>query len=159
MYIPEPLASIGGNGPLYRWVNYDRVGNASDPEFTDTTGFLTYTTWMNEVTDIQDVAASLYQGPSNFPEWYFTSRISLDTRAANTSYNTAHGLNFIHNGRLTESEIPMINIYAGDKEGYNHLDVLFAAVDRPDHRESAVAGPILEFVFANSSGTVTVTAP
>ncbi len=159
MFIPEPLVSLGGNGPLYKWANFDEVGNISDPDYKDTTGYLTYTTWENEVTDIQDVAVSLYIGPSNFPEWYFTSRISLDTSAVTASYNSKHGLNFLHNDHINETEIPMININARDNEGYNHQDVLFAAVDRPSHRESAVAGPMLKFVFDNSIGVVTVTIP
>jgi hypothetical protein len=158
MYIPEPLASLNGGGPLYQWTNFDEVGNASDPDYQDTTGAITYTTWRNEMSDIQDVAESLYLGATNFPEWYFTSRISLDTRAAAAPYNTVHGLNFLHNHRI-ESDLPFMNINAGDNEGYNHQDVLFAAVDRPTHRKSAVAEPILEFIFLNSTGSVTVTGP
>ncbi len=158
MFIAAPLVNVG-DGPLYEWVNFDEVGNILDPDYQDTTGFLTYTTWENEVSDIQDVAMSLYLGPTNFPEWYFTSRISLDTSAVTASYNTTFDLNFLHNNHINETELPMININARDNEGYNHQDVLFSAVDRPSHRESAVAGQILDFIFANSSGTVIVPIP
>lgn len=141
-----------GTGPLYAWVNYDRVGNASDPDYTDTEGALVYTNWREEVSDIQDVAQALYRGDTNFPEWYYTARISLDTSAASGPYGAAHGLAFLYNDRI--EDLPLINLYAGDREGYNHQDVLFAAVDRPAHRESEVAGPLLDFVFSHSQGRV-----
>lgn len=156
MFIPwdaGPLDALG-TGPLYSWVNYDRVGNAADPQYRDTTGTVTYTDWRNEVTDIQDVAVSLYRGPSNFPEWYYTSRINLDRQAAAAPYNTTYGLNFFHNDRI--ETVPILNINASDREGYNHQDVLFAAVDRPGHRESEVLGPLMDFVFSQSTGTVQV---
>jgi len=137
-----------GSGALYSWVNFDEVGDASDPDYKDTTGTLTYTTWTEEVTDIQDVARSLYQGPTNFPEWYFTSRISLDTQAASAPYNSDYGLYFLHNDRI--EDVPMINFNASDHEGYNHQDVIFAAVDRPA-RPNLVFEGMLEFVY-NSGG-------
>jgi len=143
-----------GTGPLYSWVNYDRVGNASDPDYTDTEGVRVYTTWREEVSDIRDVAHSLYRGQTNFPEWYYASRIGLDTGAASGPYSAAHGLLFLHNDRI--EELPLINLYAADREGYNHQDVLFAAVDRPGHRENEVFGPMMDFVFTHSGGSVTV---
>ncbi len=143
-----------GNGPLYSWVNYDEVGNALDPDYQDTTGSLTYTNWKEEVSDIQDVALGLYWGKTNFPEWYYTSRIGLDTNGASGPYNAAYGLNFFHNDMI--DAIPLINIYASDHEGYNHLDVLFAAVDRTSHRQNEVFGTIMDFVFDNCFGMVTV---
>jgi hypothetical protein len=143
-----------GTGPLYSWVNFDQVGEASDPAYQDTTGALTYTTWTEEVSDIQDVALSLYQGASNFPEWYYTSRIGLDSKAATTAYNGSYGLNFFHNDRI--ADLPFLNINAADHPGYNHLDVLYAAVDRPSHRENEVFAPLMDFVLENSGGTVLV---
>jgi len=143
-----------GNGPLYAWVNYDQVGNAADPDYRDTTGEFVYTTWRDEVSDIQVVAHSLYRGDTNFPEWYYTSRIGLDTSAASGPYAASHGLSFLHNDRI--EDLPQINLYAADREGYNHQDVLFAAVDRPDHRENEVLGPMMEFVFTHSGGSLTV---
>ncbi len=143
-----------GTGPLYSWVNFDEVGNASDPDYQDTTGSLTYTTWRDEVTDIQDVAVSLYRGETNFPEWYYTSRIGLDGQAASAPYGPDYGLFFSHNDMI--ETLPLLNIRASEHEGYNHQDVLFAAADRPSHRESEVLGPMMDFVFANSTGNVTV---
>jgi len=143
-----------GTGPLYSWVNFDEVGNASDPYYMDTTGTLLYTSWREEMVDIQDVAVSLYRGDTNFPEWYYTTRIGLDGQAACAPYASGYGLNFFHNDRI--NDLPLLNIRASDHEGYNHQDVLFAAADRPSHRESEVLGPMMDFVFANSTGSVTV---
>ena len=143
-----------GTGPLYSWVNFDRVGNAADPAYQDEAGTLTYTTWTEEVTDVQTVALSLYQGPTNFPEWYYTARIGLDGSAVLAPYNSEVGLNFLYNDRI--DGLPLINFNASEHPGYNHLDVLYAAVDRPGHRENEIFGPMMDFVFANSGGTVTV---
>ncbi len=143
-----------GTGPLYSWVNFDEVGNALDPDYQDTTGALTYTTWREEVSDIQDVALSLYRGATNFPEWYYSSRLGLDAEAALGPYSSTYGLNFLHNDRI--EDLPIVNFYAADIEGYNHLDVLFAAVDRPGHRQNEVFSPLMNFVFSNSGGSVTV---
>lgn len=143
-----------GTGPLYSWVNFDEVGNDSDPYYLDTTGTVVYTYWREEMVDIQDVAVALYRGGTNFPEWYYTSRISLDGQAASGPYGADYGLHFFHNDRI--EELPLLNVNASDREGYNHQDVLFAAADRPSHRESEVLGPVMDFVFDNSTGSVTV---
>jgi len=146
-----------GNGPLYSWVNFDEVGNTLDPDYQDTTGTLTYTNWREEMVDVQDVAVSLYRGDTNFPEWYYTTRIGLDSQAASTPYGSDHGLNFLHNDRI--EDLPLLNINASDLVGYNHQDVLFAAADRPNHRPSEVLGPMMEFVFDNSGGSVEPQVP
>jgi hypothetical protein len=134
-----------GTGPLYSWVNFDEVGNALDPYYLDTMGMILYTSWREEMVDIQDVAVALYRGDTNFPEWYYTSRIGLDGQAASAPYNA---------DRI--EELPLLNVNASDREGYNHQDVLFAAADRPSHRESEVLWPMMDFVFSNSTGSVTV---
>ncbi len=156
VFIPWDAGPPGalGTGPLYSWVNFDEVGNALDPDYQDTTGTVTYTNWREEVSDIQDVAVSLYRGPTNFPEWYYTSRLGLDTEAALGSYSSTFGLYFLYNDSI--EDLPIINIYASDIEGYNHLDVLFAAVDRPDHRPNEVFSSLMNFVFSNSGGSVLI---
>ncbi len=143
-----------GTGPLYSWVNFDEVGNASDPNFLDTTGTLLYTNWREEMVDIQDVAVGLYWGDTNFPEWYYTTRIGLDGQAASAPYASDYGLNFFHNDRI--EDLPLLNIKASDHEGYNHQDVLFAGEGGTGDREVDFRGPMREFVFANSTGSITV---
>ena len=156
VFIPWDAGQPSGLGtrPLYSWVNFDEVGNDLDPEYWDTTGsLLLYTNWREEVVDIQDVAVALYRGGTNFPEWYYTTRIGLDGQAASGPYASDYGLNFFHNDEI--GYLPLLNIRASEIEGYNHQDVLFAAADRPSHRKSEVLGPMMEFVFANSGGSVT----
>ena len=172
-----PLLSPG-TGPLYTWVNFDEVGDFEDPDFMDLTGRLTYTTMMDENTDIQDFARILYQGPANFVEWYFPARIRLDMGAAASPFNAEVGLNFFHNALV---DVPIIGFggsrgdtpyewswdpYLADiastefeahiAEGYTHMDIVSAAVDRPRRRENEVFGRLLDFVFEHSTGSVLV---
>ena len=42
-----------GQGPLYRWANFDQIGTAADPLFQDTAGAVTYTEMKREVSDIR----------------------------------------------------------------------------------------------------------
>ena len=142
-----------GSGPLYSWVNFDEVGDTADPVYRDCTGLFTYTDVTEEVTDIQDFARIQFRGPSNFTEWYFAARLRLDMEAAAASYSAAHGITWLHGDRL--EEIPKVEFMAADIPGYNHQDVIVAAVDRPDHRENEIFAPMLEFMFSHSSGSVT----
>ena len=142
-----------GNGPLYRWVNFDEVANADYPNYQDADGTVTFTTMTEEVTDIQDFARILYRGPTNFAEWYFPARLRLDMAVASADYGPNHGLNYLHADDA--QTLPRIELMAEDMPGYNHLDVLAAAVDRPGHRPNEVFAPMLEFVLANSGGKST----
>ena len=160
LFIPWDAGPVNdlGRGPLYTWVNFDQVGCPDDPDFQDTDKRLTYTDWTSEVTDMQDFARALYRGPSNFMEWYFTSRLTLDTQAAAADFSRDYGLNFLH-GQILEGGIPLINFsVASDPAltGYNHHDVLFAAVDRPSRRPNEVFARLLDFVFTHSGGELVV---
>lgn len=56
----------------------------TDPDATyDWQGAAADTPAISDPTDIDDFAAMLYRGPSNFIEWYFPSRISLDASVTN----------------------------------------------------------------------------
>jgi len=154
-----------GKGPLYKWVDFDQVGRVSDPEYRDTGGSLAYTTMMEEVSDIRDVAQVLYKGPSNFLEWYFTTRLMLDMMALLFPFAPEYGLNYLHASEL--DGLPHLEIMAGSNlnpfsqgtppgerlvlEGYNHIDVLTAAADRPSLRENESFAPIIGFMLENSS--------
>jgi len=157
VFIPWNAGPVGdlGTGPLYSWVPFDQVGNAADPDYKDTKGKLTYTTWREEVTDMKDFALAQYSGTSNFMEWYFTNRISVDSQAAAATFNKNYGLNFLHGDAL--NTMPIINFPVRTDpqlDGYNHLDVLFAAADRPYHRPNEVFGRLLEFVRSNAGGMI-----
>jgi len=163
-----------GTGPLYSWVDFDEVGNALDPDYQDTTGTLTYTNWREEMVDIQDFARSVYMGPSNSVEWYFSNRLYQDLQAVlNLGQEDLinHELYFLHGNRIDDFP-PMIQFLASgisnqnnprpqdvvigpqDLYGYSHVDVVIAAVDRPTHRPNEVFEPLMNFVLDNSSGTV-----
>ena len=141
-----------GSGPLYKWANFDEIGDAADPDYRDTSGTLTYTTEVSEVTDIQDFARLLFQGPLNFPEWYYAARLGLDMSAAAAPFSTRYGLNYLH--RDTAASLPVIQFLASEIEGYDHIDVLCAATDRPQRRKNEVFEPLLKFLLDNSRGSV-----
>jgi hypothetical protein len=134
-------------------VDFDEVANAGDPDHQDIDGTITYTTMTEEVTGIQDFARILYRGPTNFSEWYFASRIRLDMEAAGAAYAPDHGIHFLH--KEGAEALPKIEFFASDLPGYNHLDVLIAAADRPSHRPNEVFEPLMEFVFSKSGGRTT----
>jgi len=152
-----------GKGPLYTWANFDEVGDSSDPDYMDAEGELTYTTVMEEVTDIQDAARFLYRGPTNALEWYFSYRLVVDLLAAETDFGPDYGLAYLHADRI--DDLPHIelvaekgpfaclpNLFPEDflsLEGYNHLDVCAAAADRPSRRESEVCIPLIDFMLGN----------
>jgi len=153
-----------GDGPLYSWVNFDEVGNASDPDYKDLTGTITYTTMEEEVVDIQDLAHNLYQGLSNRYDWYLASRVFLDAKAAAQEYSHSYGLQVFHEEMI--DSLPKIEFMATMPgqytipnpyyiiPGYSHCDVVCAAVDRPTHRENEVFEPLLSWVLDHSGGTV-----
>jgi hypothetical protein len=151
-----------GDGPLYTWANFDQIGDQSDPDFQSTDGTLTYTTATEEVSDIRDVARFMYYGPTNAVEWYFTIRIFLDLAMATEDFAPKYGLNFLHGDKI--ASMPQIDFVAekgpmvGSTDnlppeikvikGYNHLDVLAAAPDRPTRRPNELIDPILDFILA-----------
>ncbi|MEW6554287.1 MAG: hypothetical protein AB1384_08390 [Actinomycetota bacterium] len=154
-----------GKGPLYEWVDFDQVGRVADPEYEDTQGTVTYTTMAEEVSDIRDVAQVVYKGSSNLLEWYFTTRLMVDMVALLFPFAPEYGLNYLHASEL--SGLPCLEIMAGSNlnpfsqgeppgerlvlEGYNHIDVLTAAADRPALRENEAFGPIIDFMLGSGS--------
>lgn len=162
MFIADETGGPAGIGPLYSWANFDRIGDTGDQLFKSRNGLLTYTTMQEEVTDIQDFAPMLYDGPSNLVEWYFPLRLMLDLVAAGMPWNSEYGLNFLH-GEAAAKALPKIG-FIGSKgaftmlspsmdddylmlEGYNHFDVLTAAADRNARRPNGVIGPLIDFVL------------
>ena len=151
-----------GTGPLYSWVNFDEIGDASDPDYADTTGETTYTTMENEVADIHDVARVAYRGPTNLVEWYFSMRLLADFRGADTPFGPDYGLNFLYGDEVLE--MPQVLFVAGQGthtededpvgikyvlEGYNHMDVLTASANTTARRPNGVIRPLIDFVAGN----------
>ena len=143
-----------GAGTFYTWANFDTIGTADDPAYTDTTGAVTLTTAETEVTDIQDYARIVFEGPLNFFEWYFPDRLSVDLGIVSASFRDSYGIRTDHLDGI--EALPKIEFLAKNISGYNHLDVLCAAADRPQRRKNEVLAPLLEFLQAHSTGTVLV---
>ena len=160
-----PIDNLG-TGPLYSWVNFDEIGDASDPNYQDTTGSTTYTTMDNEVTDIQDVARAIHKGSLNLVEWYFSTRVIVDIMGALMPYAPKYGINFMHADRL--KEMPQILFMAEQGvlngalyemaipgeynfiKGYNHMDVLNASANTSSRRPNEVIRPLIDFVLGNT---------
>jgi pimeloyl-ACP methyl ester carboxylesterase len=142
------------NGTFYTWANFDTTGSADDPAYTDTTGAVTLTTAETEVTDIQDYARAVFEGPLNFYEWYFPGRLSVDLGIATAPFRARYGIRSDHLDGI--DALPKIEFLAQNITGYDHLDVLCAAADRPQRRENEVLAPLLEFLKTHSTGTVLV---
>ena len=143
-------------GPLYSWVNFDEVGN----DFTDYN-----ITETDEVSDIKDVAHITYKGPSNLIEWYLSFRMLVDAMIADRMVSDEYSLFHIHGEALknipqfirlgtdgTFNEVAEnygIDLDAVSVDGYNHMDVVSAAANRPD-RENEVFMPLIDFVIDNT---------
>lgn len=150
-----------GTGPTYTWVDFDEVGDASDPLFQDVDGTITYSTVDNEVSSIHDFARALFKGPSNLTEWYFCTRRLVDIMGAIMDYGPCYGLNFLHEDKVLE--LPKVEFIAEEGvldsfrlqyvsepiKGYNHMDPMFASANTSSHRENDVIGPLLDFVVEN----------
>jgi hypothetical protein len=143
-----------GNGIFYTWANFDTTGSTADPAYTDMTGEVVLTTAETEVTDIQDYARAVFEGPLNFYEWYFPGRLSVDLGIASAPFRARYGIRSDHLDGI--DALPKIEFLAENIPGYDHLDVLCAAADRPGRRENEVLAPLLDFLKVHSTGTVFV---
>ena len=148
------VPAAADSGSLYTWANFDTTGTADDPAFTDTTGAVTLTTAETEVTDIQDYARVVFEGQLNFYEWYFPGRLSVDLGIAAAPFRARYGIRTDHLDGI--ETLPKIEFLAQNIPGYNHIDVLCAAADRPGRRKNEVLAPLLDFLKAHSTGAVLV---
>lgn len=149
-----------GQGPLYDWADFDQVGDASDPDYTGANGKTLLTTTRNEVSNLQDVARVLYEGETNFTEWYMSQRLMLDQQFIRGGKRIP-GLPFLH--EQESFALPLIEIGAEQfsgyptfatlgeavvAEGHNHLDVLLQSANTSAYRHNDVIPPLLQFVEA-----------
>lgn len=145
-----------GSGPLYGWATYDEVASKDDPSYQSNDGTVEFTNYIEEVTEISDVARSIYEGEANFAEWYMSERLMLDLQGASLGVD---GLNYFH-GEAAK-QLPLIEFIAAMEPetvptgvvgkvvfapGYNHLDVVTAAANKPQHRENIVHEELLDFL-------------
>lgn len=162
LFIPTdagPNRDSLGNGPLYRWANYDEIGNQRDPLFKSESGNEVFTEYLEEMSDIAQVARISYVGKTNFTEWYMPQRMSMELGLISQP-DVITGLPFYH--YATARSMPLFEIVGTQSfaysetapvgtlriaEGYNHVDILTAANDTPSHRENEVIPPLLDFVL------------
>jgi hypothetical protein len=147
-----------GQGPLYHWVSFDRIGRDNDPDFRSDDGEVLFTQKHREMSDIQTVARIVYEGELSFTEWYMPARLGMDLGML-TQPRLIDGLPFYH--AQARRDVPLLEIVATESivdvdeeplgdlviaDGYQHIDILTAANDRSAHQENYVVAPILQFV-------------
>jgi hypothetical protein len=153
--------------PLYEWENYDDVGASGHPLARNEEGGF-YTSRESEVSDIHELARTMFQAPADFIEQYFPSALTEDVSAAGAGEID----DLRYNGT---SQKPALLILAGDSQdnsapdtgppivgappnaqplsrrvtlpGYNHNDVNTAARTQNDGRPEPSADELSRFML------------
>lgn len=149
-------------GPLYGWAARDQIGDLSDPNFMDVAGSFKFTDLENEPVDFDDFIRALSTTPTNLTEWYFPTRILIDSMIVGKSFAPAYGLNTYHPAGVLHLDSFVVNGSQGlnpfgelsgvpgqtliKAPGYTHLDPMFEAVNSPS-QTSYVIRPLLDFVL------------
>jgi hypothetical protein len=155
------------NGPLYRWTGYRRVGKPVPIPLNESGD--PYTTRESEVSSLREFARTLFQGPSNFVEQYFPTRLLTDVATAGPAEFPDMRYDGIGNkpGLLIQAGDSRNNSNAPDTgppvrtpgpnsnplsfeitiPGYNHLDVTTAARRQNDGRPEASAHTLANFTL------------
>lgn len=149
----------------YAWDDYDRVGKNGRPLPLNGGGD-PFTSRESEVSDIDDFARTFFEGPSNFIEQYFPTRIIIDVAAAETGAfeQLAHdgpskrsvlliqagdsdANSAADEGPPIEGEAPNGKPLSGEVilPGYNHLDVLSAARKQNDGRVEPASATLADW--------------
>jgi hypothetical protein len=167
---PTLAAPEEPHGPLYRWQGYEQIGLKGFPLELNDSG-VPYTSRDSEVTDLRQLARSIYQPPANFIEQYFPTRIVTDIAAAEGGDRSGDLENLRHDG---PSMKPILLVQAGDSDnndapdagptqtgekpndkpvsreailpGYNHLDVATAAWVQNDRRPEGASRELARFI-------------
>lgn len=150
---------------LYYWVDFDQIAAGSDSSYSDTTGSYVFTERVKEMSDLSDFSRSLYVGETNFTEWYFPSRIVIDTVfALPFAHAPNSGLPVIHSAVI--DTVPRIEFIGSDGvvnpliqqgvigptsadrrilPGFNHLDPMFASANTSSYFQNPVIPALLQF--------------
>jgi hypothetical protein len=149
-------------GPLYSWLNYNRVGLAASPLQLDTHG-QPFTTRASEVSDIHQFARSVFEAPADFAEQYFPTRLLSDQESASNGDRSGELQNLRYDG------VPRRPAFYADAEsgieagaaapppgpapqvwttlsGYNHLDVATAAWSQNSGRPELESSRLTEWM-------------
>ena len=161
--LPEDPAT-----PLYSWERYRQVGAPGHPVQANDAG-APYTSREGEVSDLRQLARTLFEAPANFTEQYFPTRILTDVVAAGAG-------GFAELRYDGPSLRPALLVQAGDSDensapddgapiageppnelalsreitipGYNHLDVATAAWRQNDGRPEPTSKALAHFALA-----------
>jgi hypothetical protein len=167
---PDPtLALPEDTSAAYRWVPYDEVGKDGAPIEPNDAGE-PYTTRDSEVSDLTQLARTMFQSPADFTEQYFPTRLLVEGFTAETG-----GFEDIRYDGPAEK--PGLLIQAGDSggnaamgdegppvpgeeppndmplsrevilPGYNHLDVVTAARRQNDGRPEPASRTLTNFTL------------
>lgn len=161
-----PLLIPTATNRLYGWANY----NDPLPAFTQPNG-QPYSTPQSEVTDVQDMARVLGNGPLDFAEEYFPTRITTDigfSQAGSRDGDLAH-VRYAA-GPATR---PRLTVFAADGvtdrtapparpgdvaltiPGYDHLDVVTASPRQNDGRPERTAEAVVDFMLTHAGSVAT----
>jgi hypothetical protein len=148
--------------PLYSWQNHDQVGAGGAPVTPNDAG-VPYTTRWSEVSDLGQLARTMFEAPANFVEHYFPTRLIKDMDAAADGDRSGSLSNLRHDG---PSKRPAVMIQAADGfgrdsgppnklrfsrkvvlPGYNHVDVLTAVRRQNNGRAEGSSRALAKFVL------------
>jgi uncharacterized repeat protein (TIGR01451 family) len=150
------------NGPLYTWRNYDHVGDPDAPTQVDPLG-RPFTNPGQEVTDIQELARSIFEGPADWDEQYFPNRILLDLAAlAGDRTGDLDNMRYDNGPSLR----PVKAIWAGDgigsppgfttsdngvlAPGYTHVDTATAAARQNNGNPEIGSKTLTDWIFSSA---------
>lgn len=151
---------------LYGWASFDDAL----PVFPQPNG-LPYSTPESEVTDIQDMARVLGNGPLDFAEEYFPTRITTDvgfSQAGFRSGDLAHvryaggpaarpRLTVFAADGVTDRKAPPVR--SGDVvrtlPGYDHLDVVTASPRQNNGQPEGTAAAVVDFLLTHAGSVAT----
>jgi hypothetical protein len=163
--LPEDPAT-----PLYSWERYRAVGKDGAPIALNDEGE-PYTSREGEVSDLRQLARTMFEAPANFIEQYFPTRILTDVAAAGAGDRSGSLEALRYDG---VAERPALLIQAADSDdnaasdegppfrgetppnelelsreivipGYNHLDVATAAWRQNDARPEPSSAALARF--------------
>jgi pimeloyl-ACP methyl ester carboxylesterase len=174
---PDPAHSLAlpsDSSKKYSWINYDKVrkGNVGRNEegrpYTDREG---------EVSDIQQLARTMFEAPANFIEQYFPVKLLIDLQNSGNGDRTGDLSHIMYDGIAKR---PAYIVRAGDSmnntppdsgppikggkpspqphsgsitiPGYNHLDVITAARKQNDGRPEATSQALSRFALRVAGG-------
>jgi hypothetical protein len=172
---PDPTLALPEepSTPLYSWQNYDEVGAGGASIPLNDAGSAPYTSREGEVSDIGQLARTMFEAPANFIEQYFPNRLLADADAAGGGDRSGSLSGLQHDDGVTRR--PAILVLAGDSDsnepedsgppqfgeppngqplsrrvtipGYNHLDVLTAARRQNDGKPEPASNALTDFAI------------